>query len=229
MTDKTTTIILTAIALVAVTGTTSAFATHVSNVEDYEWHIWSRTTGDGHRGYLNCGTGSQSDNCDLKIQTTSRSIQEHSQSVINDEVDAIEGHFDSLGKKMSIDRVSYADSYITRYNLPSGVTGTSEYELHCTNPGWWWWQCNAEDSHFEKMVVKINDNPTEIKFKLQEDATANPQEYDIRKTLTHELFHAMGIDHNSSSSSIVYYTYVFGSNGYTATTTDRNDLEARYP
>ena len=118
--------------------------------------------------------------------------------------------------------------YITKYNLPSGVTGKTEYELHCTDSGWWW--CNSEDSHFEKMIVKINDNSAGVKFRLAEDASAEPKEYDVRKTLGHELFHAMGIGHNSSSNSTVYYTYVFGAgNGYTATTTDRDDLGGRYP
>ena len=117
------------------------FATHTQGVQDYEWHVWSRSSSDGHRNYLNCGSGSQSDNCDLKIKTLSGGIQIHSQSTINDEIDAVENHFDDLNKKMSIDRITTANSYVTEYNLPSTTTGKSEYELHCTN--WhsifWWW------------------------------------------------------------------------------------------
>ncbi len=61
-----------AFAFVTTIGTTTpVFATHVWNIVDYEWYIWSRTSSDGHLSYLNCGSGSQSDNCDLKIKTTS--------------------------------------------------------------------------------------------------------------------------------------------------------------
>ena len=216
--------VLVVAALVVTVGMTSVLATHVSGVEDYEWHIWSRDAGDGHRNYLNCS----GNDCDLKIKTLSGGIQIHSQTTINAEVNAVESHFDSLGKNMSIDRVSSASSYITEANLPPGTAGKAEYDLHCTS--YWWWWCDSEDSHFERMIVKINNNPNEFKFMLEEDASADPLEYDIRKTLGHELFHAMGIDHNPSSNSIVYYQYVFGANnGYTATTTDRNDLESRYP
>ena len=223
-TKKTVLTALAIFALVTTFGTTSVLATHVSGVQDYEWHIWSRDAGDNHRSYLNCS----GNNCDLKIKTLSGGIQTHNQVTINSEVDAIENHFDSLGKKMSIDRVPSASSYITQANLPPTTTGKSEYDLHCTNPVWWW--CDGEYSHFERMIVKINNNPAEVKFMLAESASADPPEYDIRKTLGHELFHAMGIDHNSSSNSTVYYQYVFGtSNGYTATTTDRNDLGNRYP
>ena len=208
--------------------TTTVFATHVWGVVEYEWHIWSRTSSDGHLSYLNCGTGSQSDNCDLKIKTLSGGIQIHSQSTINSEVDTVETDFDALGKKMSIDRVTTANSYITEYDLPFDTTGKTEYELHCTS--WFFWWCNGEDYHFEKMIVKINDNTSETKFLLAEDEDASPQEFDVRKTLGHELFHAMGIDHNSSNDSIVNSYYIFGANnGYEANTTDQTDLGNRYP
>ena len=80
------------------------------------------------------------------------------------------------------------------------------------------------------MEVLLNDNPAEVKFKLAENENTNPKEYDVRKTLGHELFHAMGVDHNSSGDSIVYPYYTFGANnGYEANTTDEEDLEGRYP
>ena len=149
------------------------------------------------------------------------------QETINDEVDTIESHFDSLGKKMSIDRATYANSYITAYNLPVGTPGKAVYELHCTNSFWWW--CTSEDMHFEKMIVQINNNAAEVKFSTYENPNTDPKIYDVRKTLSHELFHAMGIDHNSSSDSIVFYTYVFGpNNGYTANETGEDDLEGRH-
>ena len=178
--------ILLTFALITTFGTTSVLATHVSNVQDYEWHIWSRDVGDNHRNYLNCS----GNNCDLKIKTMSGGIQIHNQATINSEVDAIENHFDSLDKNMSIDRVSSANSYIIGASLPSETTGKTEYDLHCTDPGWWW--CNSEDSHFVRMIVKINNNPTEFKFMLEENESADPQEYDIRKTLSHELFPCHG-------------------------------------
>ena len=216
---------LIAFALTPVINTTSIFATHSMGVADYEWHIWSRSSTDGHLGHLACD--SNNDHCALKIKTIGP-IQSMSQSVVNDEVDAVEYHFDSLGKKMSIDRRTSADSYITAYNLPVGMTGKTVYELHCTNKGWRW--CNSEDMHFEKMTIQINNNPSEVKFNTYENSNTNPKIYDVRKTLGHELFHAMGIDHNSASNSIVYYTYVFGANnGYVATTADKNDLGGRYP
>ncbi len=202
------------------------FADHVENVKNYEWHIWSRSLGDGHTDYLNCD--SNNDYCALKIRTMG-SIQSISQSQVNTEVDNIEMHFDALGKKMSIDRVSVADSYITGANLERRVMGTAIYDLHCTDPGWFGWWCNGKDNHFTKMTVKINDRANYVKFGLAENESADPPIYDIRKTLGHELFHAMGIDHNSSSDSIVFYLYEFGSDGYTATMIDRDDLEARYP
>lgn len=210
-------------ALATTIGTTSVFATHASGVVDYEWHIWSRTAGDGHTSYLNCN----GDNCDLKVKVIS-GVQTLTINQIKTEVGTVESHFDSLGKKMSIDKVTTANSYVTQYNLPTGTPGKAVYELHCTNPVWWW--CNGEDMHFEKMIVQINNNAAEVKFKLAENQSANPKEHDVRKTLGHELFHAMGIDHNSASNSIVYYQYQFGAtNGYAATTTDKNDLGSRYP
>lgn len=216
--------IIAAFALVTTIGTTSVFATHVSGVEDYEWHIWSRNSGDGHLSYLNCDA--MNDYCELKIKTIS-GIQAVAQSAINTEVDEVETHFDSLGKKMSIDRVTVADSVITEANLDVGVTGSAIYDLHCTN---FFIVCLGYDSHFEKMTVQLNDNSAEIKFLQYEDEMATPKVHDVRKTLGHELFHAMGVDHNPGSDSIVYYQYVFGStNGYTATTQDINDLGARYP
>ena len=69
----------------------------------------------------------------------------------------------------------------------------------------------------------------EKKFSTYEYNTNSPI-YDIRKTLGHELFHAMGIDHDSSTDSIVYHQYVFGRDiGYEASTTDQNNLGDRYP
>ena len=220
-----------AFALVTTIGTTTpVFATHVWGVVDYEWHIWSRTSSDGHLSYLNCGSGSQSDNCDLKIKTTS-DVQGYSQTTLNGEVDDVETHFDSLGKKMSIDRTTSTNSVITEANLQDEENGYTDYDLHCTQYHWlWWWICDDWDAHFIKMTVKLNDNSNEVKFKLVEDEDASPQEFDVRKTLGHELFHAMGIDHNSGSDSIVYYQYVFGTNnGYEANTTDQTDLGNRYP
>ena len=206
-------------------GTASVLATHVHNIVDYEWHIWSRTSDDGHLGYLNCD--SYNDHCALKIQTSGQ-IQNISQHVINNKVDEIEAYFDGLKKKMSIDRVSSANSQIKAHDLPMNTPGKAEYELHCTNRFLVW--CVGKDSHFEQMIIKINDSPSEIKFSTYEDPDVDPQIYDIKKTLSHELFHAMGIDHNSSSDSIVYYTYVFGPDtGYTATDVDTSDLERRYP
>ena len=80
------------------------------------------------------------------------------------------------------------------------------------------------------MEVRINNNPAEVKFRTYENTDVDPQIHDIRKTLSHELFHAMGVDHNSASDSIVYYLYEFGaSNGYAATAVDRDDLGSRYP
>ena len=129
---------------------------------------------------------------------------------------------------MSIDRETNADSHIKQSNLKSDYHGYTDYELHCTNAVLWRW-CLDRDMHFKKMIVQINDNPAEIKFSTYEDGNANPPIHDIRKVLGHELFHAMGIDHNSSSDSIVYYQYVFGrDDGYTASTIDKNNLGARY-
>jgi len=217
------TVVIAAIAVFAIStvlGSNQAFATHVSGVEDFEWHIWSRSAGDGHTGFLNCS----GDNCDLKIQTIS-GIQSHSQSTIDGEVDTIETDFDNLGKKMSIDRVTTADSVITQKNLSTTITGEALYDMHCTN---FWIICWANDSHFTKMTVSVNDNSSEFDFKLAEDEEED--EYDVRKTLGHELFHAMGVDHNANKDSIVYYQYVFGdTNGYEATTTDKTDLGNRYP
>ena len=217
-----------AFAFVTTIGTTTpVFATHVWGVVEYEWHIWSRTSSDGHLSYLNCGTGSQSDNCDLKIKTTS-GVQGISQTSINSEVDDVEDHFDSLGYKMSIDRVSSANSVIREDNLPIETPGKSVYDMHCTSYFLWW--CNGWDAHFIKMEVRLNNNPAEVKFKLAENENAYPKEFDVRKTLGHELFHAMGIDHNSSDDSIVFSHYTFGANnGYEANTTDQEDLEGRYP
>ena len=220
---KNRTTVITTIAVFVIStvlGSNQAFATHVNGVEDYEWHIWSRNTGDDHTGFLNCSE----DDCDLKIKTIS-GIQSHSQSTINGEVDTIETDFDNLGKNMSIDRVTTADSVITEKNLGTTIAGQALYDMHCTN---FWLICWAYDSHFIKMTVNVNDNSNEFDFKLAEDE--GNDEYDVRKTLGHELFHAMGIDHNSESDSIVYYQYIFGStNGYEATTTDETDLGNRYP
>ena len=209
--------------LVVVTGTASVFAYHESNIRDFEQHVWSKSPADGHLSHLACDL--QNNYCALKIRTMG-GIQTHSQNAINAEVDTVEAHFDSLGKKMSIDRVASANSVIKAYNLDPRVHGYTDYELHCVSYFWWW--CINNDSHFISAKVLINDNSDEVNFQLAENR-AN-REYDIRKTLGHELFHAMGIDHNSSSDSIVYYQYVFGTNkGYTATTVDRNDLGNRYP
>lgn len=197
---------------------------HDRGVEDYEWHIWSRDPADGHLRHLNCD--SANDYCALKIKTMG-SIQWIPQSQINREVDAVERHFDSLGKKMSIDRVSVADSYIGEYNLQMDTHGMTEYELHCTDSILFW--CTGRDMHFEKMVVRINNSAGDVRFGLSENASAEPPIHDIRKTLGHELFHAMGIDHNPNSSSIVYYRYDFGPQGYEATSVDISDLESRYP
>ncbi len=144
-------------------------------------------------------------------------------------MDTIESDFDALGNKMSIDKVSTADSRITGADLDSDTTDMTIYDLHCTDPGWILW-CNGKDNHFTKMTVKINDSANEVKFGLAENESADPPIHDIRKTLGHELFHAMGIDHNNSSSdSIVFFTYEFGSAGYAATMIDMPNLEARYP
>ena len=117
-------------------GTTSVFATHDRGVDDFEWHIWSRSADDGHLSYLNCDD--KNDYCALKIKTMG-SIQGMSQTTINSEVDAVERHFDSLGKKMSIDRVTSANSYITAYDLRGDTPGETIYDLHCTSwhPVFW--------------------------------------------------------------------------------------------
>jgi len=208
--------------LVTVIGSNQALATHIDGVADFEWHIWSRNSSDGHLSYLNCSN----DYCALKIKTIS-GIQSLSQSTIDLEVDSIEADFDGLGKKMTIDRVTVAsDSVITEANLPTTYSGYTDYDLHCTS--WFLIWCTGADSHFTKMTVQLNDNSHEYDFQLTENEANN--EYDVRKTLGHELFHAMGIDHNSGSDSIVYYSYVFGeSNGYVANAADKADLEARYP
>ena len=207
-----------------------AYATHDRGIEDFENHTWSRNSNDGHTGYLNCGTGSQSSYCALKIKTTS-GVQEYSQDIVNTVVDDVEDHFDSLGKKMSIDRTFSANSTITEYNLKYMENGRSDYTLHCVQYHWlFWWICEEYDEHFVKITVKLNDNPADTKFKLTENENSNPKEYALRKTLGHELFHAMGIDHNSPSESIVFYLYEFGANvGYEATVEDIQDLEDRYP
>ena len=84
--------------------------------------------------------------------------------------------------------------------------------------------------HFEKMIVQINNNAVEVNFSTYESPNTDPKTYDVRKTPSHELFHAMGIDHNSSNDSIVFYMHVFGpNNGYAANETDEDDLESRYP
>lgn len=221
-----------AIAVIAMfTGVSPIFATHVSGVADYEWHIWSRSSSDGHLSYLNCGTGSNSDNCDLKIKTLSSvSSTGLTQTQINTETDQVITRVDALNKKMSLDRVTTSDSYITSVDLGAGTTGRTDYELHCSNPQWW--GCAGQDMHFTKMMVKLNTG-SRIIWGTTESASCPsgiPTTYDVEKTLGHELFHAMGIDHNSSSTSIVYYTYVCGStNGYNPNTTDINDLAARYP
>ena len=133
-----------AFAFVTTIGTTTpVFATHVWGVVEYEWHIWSRTSSDGHLSYLNCGTGSQSDYCELKIKTTS-GVQGISQTSINSEVDDVEDHFDSLGYKMSIDRVSSANSVIQEANLPIETPGKAVYDMHCTSIFLWW--CNGWDA-----------------------------------------------------------------------------------
>lgn len=214
--------------LVTIAGATSVFATHDRGVEDFEWHVWSRSIDDGHLGHLNCD--SSNDYCALKIKTTG-SIQGLAQSVINDEVDSVEEHFDSLGKKMSIDRTLTADSVITASNLKYQESGRSDYDLHCTQYNWFFfWICDKHDDHFVKMTVKLNDNVADVKFALLENKNADPKEFDIRKVLGHELYHAMGIDHNPASGSIVFYQYEFGDDlGYEATAADVADLEKRYP
>ncbi len=101
---------------------------------------------------------------------------------------------------MSIDRVTTANSIIREANLGDGVNGFTDYDLHCTAHHWlWWWVCTTEDMHFIKMDVQLNDNANDVKFKLAENENANPQEFDVRKILGHELFHEMGMDHESSS------------------------------
>ncbi len=129
---------------------------------------------------------------------------------------------------MSIDRVtSGSNNIIQRYNLDPMYDGFTEYNLHCTN--WFIW-CHAKDMHFEKIMIRINDNPNEVLYGLSEDCTIFPPVQDIRKTLGHELFHAIGIDHNSGDTSIVSESgYVTGAtNGYNPNTTDIADLVARY-
>lgn len=231
MTTKTkkNTVVLTAIAVFAVAtvlGSNEAFATHVSGVEDYEWHIWSRTSADGHLSYLDCD--GSNDYCKMKIKTLSSvSNAGVSQSLVNVDVDSIDTTFDAMNKKMTIDRVTTSDSYITASNLASGTNGKTEYEMHCTN--WFIW-CQSYDSHFVKMKVRLNDDSNEVVFKSTEDENANPQEFDVKKTLTHELFHAMGVDHNTPTDSVVHITYEFGAtNGYTPNTGDKSDLGNRYP
>ncbi|BDQ31133.1 hypothetical protein NZNM25_01370 [Nitrosopumilus zosterae] len=98
MTTITVVFAILAVALTTTIGITPAFA-------DFQDYIWSRSAGDGHLGFLNCS----GDNCDLKLKTTS-GVQIHSQSTINSEVDSVVTEFDSVGKKMSIDRVTTADS-----------------------------------------------------------------------------------------------------------------------
>ena len=113
-------VILIAFVLTVTISITSVLATHDSGVVEYEWHMWGRDSKDGHLNYLNCDENN--DYCALKIKTTGP-IQGMSQAIINDEVDTIEVYFDGLGKKMSIDRVTSANSYITAYNLPAGTPG----------------------------------------------------------------------------------------------------------
>ncbi len=213
------------VAIATTTGITPAFA-------DFEDYSWSRSSGDGHLGLLNCGTGSNSDNCDIKIKTTS-GVQGYSQTTLNNEVNDVETHFDTdVNKKMSIDRVSTADSIIHQTNRPNGENGYTDYERHCTAYHWlWWWHCVTWDDHYVKMDVQLNDNSSEVKFKLAENSGANPQEFDLRKTLGHELWHAMGVDHdNTDTDNISYYVYVFGStSGYEATAGEEDHLEDLYP
>jgi len=223
MTTKNTVVfaIIAVFALATTIGTTSVFAAHNLNYED---HIWSRVSGDGHLSYLNCS----GDNCDLKLKTTS-GVQGFSQSQLNSEVNDVASHFDGLGKKMSIDRVTSANSIIHQANLADTENGKTTFDNHCL--AWFIWCYGGYDTHFIKMDVKLNDNVNDVKFQLTEDSTANPQEFDIRKTAGHELWHAMGIDHNNgSTSNISYYTYVFGATtGYVATTADKTDLGNQYP
>lgn len=202
------------------TGVVPVFATHDRGIVDFEWHVWSRDPADGHLGHLSCD--SDSDYCALKIKTMG-SIQSIPQSQISREVDAVERHFDSPGKKMSIDRVSVADS-MEEYSLQMDTPGMTEYELHCTDSILFW--CTGRDMHFEKMTVRINNSAGDVRFGLSENAYAEPPIRDVRKTLGYELFHARGIGHNPDST--VYYQHDFGPRGYEATGADIDDLEGRY-
>ena len=213
-------------AIATTIGTTSVFADHVTGGGYFEDHIWTRTSSDGHSSYISC----TSSNCDLKLKTTS-GVQGYTQTELNTEVDDVETHFDNIDKNMSIDRVSTADSIIHQTNLASNTHGKSVWTTHCTDPFLWW--CNGYDNHFLKMDVQINNNANEIKFQLAEDENASPPEYDLRKTVGHELFHSIGMDHHGATGqldSIVYYVYVFGSsNGYEMSTYDEDNLEDQYP
>ncbi|BDQ31132.1 hypothetical protein NZNM25_01360 [Nitrosopumilus zosterae] len=66
---------------------------------------------------------------------------------------------------------------------------------------------------------------------LAENSGASPQEFDVRKTLGHELWHAMGMDHdNGNTANLSYYVYVFGAtNGYEITSAEATNLENQYP
>lgn len=182
-------------------------------------YYWSRLTNDGHRDELSCESSPNDDECKIPYYIDSSVTQTGlSVSTVSDEAALAANRLNSMTQYIGVEELSQTstwDNAIIATDLLSNEVGsyTGSPLLHCTN----WPFCTAFDEHMIQWTVKLNNDPEEINFGTSEtcaDIDSTPTQWDVEKTLGHELFHMLGFDHadGDDKHSIVPF------NGYTCTT-----------